>query len=430
MSFAEAVKNPSSTMGAPQTSQYTNVRTLICTAINPETNDKIEHIMKELVDHDLGPSVVQRVTKMQPRGEFALTMENTITRNKVKEIIEEAIKDGSFHYTTKKDNDSTDEQYVILTGFPEEMRIDCINTYMTQYLYEPKAEILKHPDFGFEIGELKICHKGLRKPLDKRVWIGPNISAYIKEASVAPWDSCVPVCSNCFDHGHLYYTCDRPQKCRLCRKVGHLTKECEKCKCCKKWGHNENICFFNPENKRSSTKKVNDQIQQKITIQESIKKRVQAIMNKKTTKNTNTPKIDEEVTDEEESTITEDEDEDTIVESTTDSETNEKSEDETGNETENDDNNGDSETDEKSEDETKNETDNDDNDGGNNIDTTEGGNMDMDIEEILNKTPTRERGIKRGAKESPKHGKEKKNKEQKKDNKETNSKKKEDNTDF
>ena len=339
MSFAEAVKNPSFTMGAPQTSQYSNVRTLICTAINPETNDKIEHIMKELVNHDLGPSVVQRVTKMQPRGEFALTMENTITRNKVKEIIEEAIKDGSFHYTIKKDNDSIDEQYVILTGFPEEMRIDCINAYMTQYLYEPKAEILKHPEFGFEIGELKICHKGLRKPLDKRVWIGPNISAYIKEASVAPWDSCVPVCSNCFDHGHLYYTCDRPQKCRLCRKVGHLAKECEKCQCCKKWGHNENICFFNPENKRSSTKKVNDQIQEKIIIQENIKKRVQAIMKKKNIKKINTPKTDEEVTDEEELTITEDEDEDTIVESTTDSETIEKSDDETGNETENNDNN-------------------------------------------------------------------------------------------
>ena len=51
------------------------------------------------------------------------------------------------------------EQYVILTGFPEEMKIESINAFMTQYLFQPKAEILRHPDYGFEIGELKIIHK-------------------------------------------------------------------------------------------------------------------------------------------------------------------------------------------------------------------------------------------------------------------------------
>ena len=78
MSYAAVVQNPSSNMGTPQTSLHTNVRTFTCVAMDPETNHKIEHLMKELVDHNLGSNVVQRVTKMQPRGEFALTMANTI----------------------------------------------------------------------------------------------------------------------------------------------------------------------------------------------------------------------------------------------------------------------------------------------------------------------------------------------------------------
>ena len=52
------------------------------------------------------------------------------------------------------------------------MKIESINAFMTQYLFQPKAEILRHPDYGFEIGELKITHKGLRKPLSRKVWIG------------------------------------------------------------------------------------------------------------------------------------------------------------------------------------------------------------------------------------------------------------------
>ena len=172
-------------------------------AIDPNKNYKIEHLMRELVDHDLGSNIIQRVTKMQPRGEFAITMATTIKRDQVKKTIEDAYQAGSFHYTIEKENLSVDEQYVILTGFPEEMKIESINAFMTQYLFQPKAEILKHPDFGFEIGELKITHKGLREPLGRRVWIGPNIPAHIKEASTPTWDNCVPICSNCLEHGHL-----------------------------------------------------------------------------------------------------------------------------------------------------------------------------------------------------------------------------------
>ena len=37
-------------MGTSQTGLYANVRTLTCVAMDSDTNHKIEHIMKELVD--------------------------------------------------------------------------------------------------------------------------------------------------------------------------------------------------------------------------------------------------------------------------------------------------------------------------------------------------------------------------------------------
>ena len=249
MSYADIVENPHN-VGESQSSLFANVKTITCIAADPDKNNKIEDIMKQLTEHNLGPTAIQRVTKKQPRGEYALTMLNTAARDKVRKILEEAIEAGSFKYTIKQENEVNNQQYIIITGFPEEMRLESIQQFMTQYLFDPKAQILKHPKYGFEIGEIKIVHEGLRKPLGKRVWIGPGISALIKETSVAPWDEFGPTCSNCLEKGHLYITCINEQRCRNCRRHGHLAKECSKCTCCKKWGHKEEDCYFNPKNKK------------------------------------------------------------------------------------------------------------------------------------------------------------------------------------
>ena len=369
MSFASVAPNPSSNMGTSQANQFANVRSLTYVASDPEKNPKIENFMQQLIDHDLGTETIQRVTKTQARGEFVITMASTLRRDQVKKMIEDAYQAGSLHYKIKNNNLPVSEKYIILTDFPEEMRIEAISAFMTQYVFEPTAEILKHPDFGFEIGELKITHKGLRKPLSRRVWIGPNVSAHIKETSTSTWDNCVPKCSNCLEQGHLHYTCDRPQKCRNCRKGGHVAKNCKKCTCCKKWGHTEEMCFFNPKNKQSTNKtnKISEEKNKNTTTQEEIKERVKEIMENKSDNNsTEKETTDKETTtDEEGSTTVEDEkDDDTLTELTSD----------------------------ESE-----------------IESIDEEQSSMETEDEL--LQTQARGTKRGAKDSPKHGKEKKTKD-------------------
>ena len=288
MSYVDAIQNPS-TEGHSQPILFARVKTITCIAQDPEKNNRIEDIMKELIDHDLGPDVITRVTKKQPHGEFALTMPNTEARDRVKQLLEAAIQAGSFRYDIKAENQVNNEQFIVITGFPEEMKLEAIQAYMTQYLIQPIAQILKHPQYGFEIGEIRLVHKGLRKPLGKRVWLGPGISALIKETSIAPWDDCTPTCSNCMERGHLYITCSNPQRCRLCRKSGHFAKECSKCACCKKWGHKEEECYFNPQRKKPPT----HHQKQKITT-DTIKETIKNIMEKKNARNKSTDDDTEE----------------------------------------------------------------------------------------------------------------------------------------
>ena len=137
---------------------------------------------------------------------------------------------------------------MVNTGFPAEMTTKRIEIFMTQYVIDPEAKVLRHPKYYFEIGEIKINHKGLKKPLGRRLWVGPNVSATIKESSMVPWENMAPQCSNYIEFGHILYTCTRPQKCRNCRKEGHQAKNCTKCPRCTKWGQDDEVCFFNPKN--------------------------------------------------------------------------------------------------------------------------------------------------------------------------------------
>ena len=236
----------------------------------------------------------------------------------MKKSLEDAIQAGSFSYNIKEDNQVNNEQFIIITGFPEEMKLEAIQAYMTQYLIQPIAQILKHPQYGFEIGEIRLVHKGIRKPLGKRVWIGPGISALIKETSIAPWDDCTPTCSNCMERGHLYITCSNPQRCRYCRKPGHIGKECSKCTCCKKWGHKEEECYYNPQNKRPPT-----QYQQQNITTETIKETIKNIMDKKNTRHKLTKDDKENNTKETENTThdeIEEEEEEEVTQSSTEEE--------------------------------------------------------------------------------------------------------------
>ena len=384
MSFADVVKNSSTNMGEPQDKPFRNVRSLICVATDLEKQNIIQHLMKDLVDNNLGSTVIQRVTKLQPRGEYALIMANTIRRDEIRKKIEDAIAAGTFHYSIKEENPTNDEQFIVLTGFPEEMRINCITAYMTQYLWEPKGEILKDPDFGFEIGELKITHKGLKKPLGKRVWIGPNVSAYVKETSIASWDNCVPICSNCLDQGHLYHTCNQPQKCRKCRKVGHIAQDCEKCECCKKWGHSEEICFFNPQNPKKGMQQ--QQKQQAKSTEKIIQDKIESIRN---TKNITNEIVEEESSENEGSSSSTEEDEDTITQSNT-----ENSDEETDNENDkdNEDTNQQMETETENLNTTQDQETTEDEDESENDDKTEKEKSNRETKRPANESPHRRKG--------------------------------------
>ena len=73
MTYADAAKNGN--WGTQQMSGYAYIHTLTCKAEDPEEMYKIEHLMEELIERELGSDMIQRVTTLQNKGHFAITME-------------------------------------------------------------------------------------------------------------------------------------------------------------------------------------------------------------------------------------------------------------------------------------------------------------------------------------------------------------------
>ena len=85
-------------MGTSQANQFANVRSLTCVASDPEKNPKIENLMQQLIDHDLGtnyPKGDKDASTWRIYHHHGLHFEKRSSKRK---RIEDAYQAGSLHY--------------------------------------------------------------------------------------------------------------------------------------------------------------------------------------------------------------------------------------------------------------------------------------------------------------------------------------------
>ena len=85
-------------------------------------------------------------------------------------------------------------------------------------------------------------HTGLKQILPRYVQVAPGRTAFVKRASLVPWDSMILRCANCLGTGHLRFSCNLEKKCFKCQREGHVANECKKCANCKRFGHEAIDC--------------------------------------------------------------------------------------------------------------------------------------------------------------------------------------------
>ena len=82
-----------------------------------------------------------------------------------------------------------------------------MEAYLSKYLINPKMTITLRDltEYGMgmiEIGEATVSHKGIRRPIPRRIWVGPGVSARVKSNSQIPWDQYKILCYLCKEEGH------------------------------------------------------------------------------------------------------------------------------------------------------------------------------------------------------------------------------------
>ena len=93
-----------------------------------------------------------------------------------------------------------------------------------------------------EIDEAMVSHKGIRRPIPRRIWVGPGVSARVKSNSQIPWQQYKILCSLCKEEGHKAWDCTEQTQCYRCKATGHASAECPYCHKCRKYGHESSKC--------------------------------------------------------------------------------------------------------------------------------------------------------------------------------------------
>ena len=98
------------------------------------------------------------------------------------------------------------------------------------------------PNMASRPAGFKVEHQGFKSRIDKKLWIGPNQTAWIEETSSIPMSSMTMICGKCLAEGHLTYACPNEPKCRKYLQEGHVGRQCSRCTHCRKYGHEYRDC--------------------------------------------------------------------------------------------------------------------------------------------------------------------------------------------
>ena len=168
---------------------------------------------------------------------------------------------GKLCYKIVQDNPTRIHE-LRLGNLPEEVPTRVIQSYLSKYLISPevKLETFEFDDgYTIEIGEATVTYKGLRRPIPRKPWVGPGVTATVisKTTAHVPWDRYKLVCSQCKREGHKAWECEKNKTCYRCKET-HLVADCPYCHICREYGHKTtNKC-----GKKESTKEASQRLEQ------------------------------------------------------------------------------------------------------------------------------------------------------------------------
>ena len=199
---------------------FTDVRTITVARIHEDDELKFGKLIKELHKQKWNQHL-QRVSAKDDAGHFSITFKDTKSKTIIENMWETKVKEGKLSYRILK-KDPIKEHIMELDDLPEEVPTRVMEAYLSKYLINPKMTITLRDltEYGMgmiEIGEATVSHKGIRRPIPRRIWVGPGVSARVKSDSQIPWHQYKILCSFCKEEGHKAWSCTKQTQCFRCK---------------------------------------------------------------------------------------------------------------------------------------------------------------------------------------------------------------------
>ena len=230
---------------------FTHIRSIFVEYTKEDGEVKPGQLMSELFKLKWD-EYLKRVTPKGTNGQFSITFKDNESKTKIEKLWQTKVDEGklSFRILTQ---DPIRKHKLTLDNLPEEVPTKTIQCYLKKYLIDPEVTIktISDEEWGtIEIGEAEVSHKGLRRPLTRKVWVGPGVKANVKHTSQIPWDVYKHFCSLCKGEGHKAWECEKQKCCYKCKMTTHASLDCPYCNTCEKYGHETSKCCLASNNKK------------------------------------------------------------------------------------------------------------------------------------------------------------------------------------
>ena len=234
LTYKEALTMDNPTASFNNRPKYITTRTITVTSRHSDAW-KVEHLIEDLRLMNMLDSI-EAIQSTPLRGEFNITYNREREREEAEETFR--VSDTGFVLVESQ----LESQTMVLTGIPVEYSRRALHENIAKYVKNPDIEEVYMQDTHIKTGNIKVKHEGMKRPIGRKLYVGPNIGAFVKETSHIAMGQIDLKCVNCLQQGHLQWNCKREKKCFRCRGEGHVGRECERCKICLRWGHGEMEC--------------------------------------------------------------------------------------------------------------------------------------------------------------------------------------------
>jgi hypothetical protein len=194
-------------------------KTITVKAFSLEENHRVGDLIQNLTDMNC-INCVEGIESTGERGVFNVTFNSEQSKDKAIEALN--LSEADFVTTDQ----TKEEQSMILEGIPMEYPKIAIIEYLLKYLNHPEVYDIRYKNSHIKTGQRKIVHKGIKRPIGRKIYVGPDIAAWVKAPSHLPLSMLELKCSKCLETGHLQFGCEEDPRCYRCRQTGHIGRDC------------------------------------------------------------------------------------------------------------------------------------------------------------------------------------------------------------